>query len=83
MAVLLIAGSLVSGLTCTTRVNVTVPTATSGWVNVTVPVPPTAGAVTVHPAGGVAATKVVPPGIASVTTVSIAALGPALVTVRV
>ena len=59
VAVLLIAVAVVAGFTCTTRVNVTVPTATSGWVNVTVPVPPTAGAVTVHPAGGVAETKVV------------------------
>src|SRR5262245_39011374 len=86
VAVLLIAGAVVPGVTCTTRVKVAVPTAAFGLVNVTVPVPPTAGVAIVHPGGAVATaaeTNVVLVGSASATTVSAAALGPALVTVSV
>src|SRR5262245_52013444 len=75
--------AVVVPLTRTTRVNVDEPTARSGWVNVTVPVPPTAGVAIVHPAGALAATNVVFGGMASVTIVSAAGLGPALVTARV
>src|SRR5262245_21061962 len=70
---LLIAVAVVPGVTCTTRVKVAVPAAAFGLVNVTVPVPPTAGVAIVHPGGAVATaaeTKVVLAGMASATTVS-------------
>src|SRR5689334_8119317 len=47
------------------------------------PVPPTAGAVKVQPAGAVAATNVVPAGVGSVTVTVLAASGPGLLTTSV
>src|SRR5438552_4103210 len=59
------------------------PAATVGLVKVTVPVPPTAGALVAQPAGAEAETKVVPAGTTSERTTPWASLGPLLVRVTV
>jgi len=63
---------------CTTMVKVgAAPAATVGLAKVTVPVPPTAGAAMVQPAGALAETNVVPAGRVSETLTLCASLGPA------
>src|SRR2546423_450353 len=52
------------------------PAATVARVKVTLPMPPTAGAAVVQPAGAVAETKVVPAGRVSATLTPWASLGP-------
>ena len=59
------------------------PAARLAIVQVTVPLPPTAGVVQLKPAGAVSETKVVPAGRVSVRLTLWAALGPALATVMV
>jgi len=70
-------------LTLTTSVNIELPTANDGLVQLTVPVPPTAGAVQVHPAGVASETNVVPAGRVSARVADTATLGPAFVAVIV
>src|SRR5436305_9704816 len=63
--------------TWTTMVKVgAAPAAKPARVKVTVPVPPTAGAVVVQPAGAVAETKVVPAGMPPVRLTAWASQGP-------
>ena len=70
--------------TSTTSVKVALaPAARVGRVQVTGPVPPTAGVVQLKPAGAVSETKVVPAGRVSARLTAWASLGPVLVTVMV
>jgi hypothetical protein len=69
-------------LTCTTSVNVAGDAAIRvGFVAITVPLAPTAGAVTVQPAGAVKDTNVVFAGVRSVMETPVASLGPLFVAV--
>lgn len=56
------------------------PAASTGFVHVTLPVPPGAGAVQLHPGGDETAANVVPDGVACVTATARASLGPPFVT---
>src|SRR5262245_11762796 len=69
-----------AGPSFTTIVKVwgTMSAANAEFVNVTVPVPPTAGAIVDQPAGAEAETNVVFAGVASVTTAFTAVSGPML-----
>ena len=69
--------------TLTTSVNTLLPTANDGLVQLTVPVPPTGGAVQDHPAGVASDTNVVPAGRVSARVAAAAAVGPALAAVIV
>jgi hypothetical protein len=74
----------VPAFTCTTIVKVWVEKAgTLARVQLTVPVPPTAGVEHVHPGAGVRAWKFVLAGMGSVRDADDAALGPLLRTVTV
>jgi hypothetical protein len=69
-------------LTCTTSVNIADDAAMRvGVVAITVPLPPTAGALTVQPAGAVNDTNVVFAGVTSVSETAVASLGPLFVAV--
>ena len=68
--------------TLTTMVKVWLPTAAAPFVAVMVPVPPTAGVMTLNPAGDVNDTKVVLAGMLSLSVTG-AAVDPLLVTVIV
>ena len=68
--------------TLTTMVKVWLPTAAAPFVAVMVPVPPTAGVITVKPTGAVNDTKVVSAGMLSLS-VTAAAVDPMLATVIV
>src|ERR1700730_12638845 len=57
------------------------PTATDGFVHVTVPAAPTAGVTQPHPAGGTNETKVVFAGSVSVNVAPVATAGPLFVAV--
>jgi hypothetical protein len=71
----------VPALTFTTNVNVPLPPAASDAdVLLTVPVPPTAGVVELHPAGAVSETNVAAAGVTSVSATLAAASGPSLLT---
>src|SRR5580704_3733213 len=70
----------VVGTFTTTRMSAVAPAARVGSLQVTVPVPPTAGDVHVHPAGGETDSNVVFVGVASVKTTAEAEAGPLLVT---
>jgi hypothetical protein len=71
----------VPAFTFNTREKLPDPGATLGFVQVIVPVPPTAGTVPqVHPAGGAIDWNVVFGGVVSVKVAVVAALGPAFVT---
>ena len=69
--------------TWTTNVKIEGPGARLVWVELTVPVPPTAGVVLDQPPGEVSETKVVPAGSVSFSATEAAELGPLLVTVTV
>lgn len=69
--------------TLTTNVKLALPGARLAMVELTVPVPPTAGVVLDQPPGEVRETKVVPGGSASFSETDVAELGPLLVTVIV
>ena len=72
------------GFTRNTRVTATDwPLSTTGVVQLTGPVPPTAGVVQVVPAGAVAETNVIPAGTVSVIVTLAASLGPLLIAVTV
>lgn len=73
----------VPGTPNTTMMSVDVLAAMLGLVHVIVPVPPTAGVMQVHPAGGEIDWKVVLVGVASVNVAPVAAAGPLFVTVCV
>lgn len=70
----------VPALTFTPTVNVPAPGASLGFVQVMVPVAPTAGVTQDHPAGNETDWKVVFGGVTSVKLALVAALGPLLVT---
>ena len=69
--------------TLTTSVKTEDPGVRLAMVELTVPVPPTAGVVLDQPPGEVSETKVVPDGSVSLSETEAAALGPLLVTVTV
>ena len=66
----------VAGTFSTTMMSAATPEATLGLVQLIVPVPPTAGVVHVHPAGGEIDWKVVLAGVACVNVAPAAAAGP-------
>lgn len=70
----------VPAFTCVTRVKAAVaPAATLAMLQLTVPVPPTAGVEQLHEAGLTSETKVVFVGMASVNVTVVAAAGPLFV----
>ena len=73
----------VAGTFTTTMMLADVPDAMLGFVQVMVPVPPTAGVLQVHPAGAEIDANVVLVGVASVNVAPVAAAGPLFVTVCV
>jgi hypothetical protein len=77
---LMVVPGAVPGFTFTTSVKAAPDTPNEGLVAVTVPVPPTAGVVAVHPAGAVNDTNVVLAGTASVSVTFAAFEGPEFVT---
>jgi len=79
----IVATATFDGTFSTTTMLAVSPTAKLGSVQVTVPVPPIAGVVHVHPAGAITDWYVVFAGVASVKLAVVAAAGPRFVTVSV
>jgi hypothetical protein len=79
----IVAAVTLDGTFNTTTILAVSPTAKLGSVQVTVPVPPTAGVVHVHPTGAITDWYVVFAGVASVKLAVVAAAGPLFVTVSV
>ena len=79
----IVPAATVDGTFTTTMMSADVPAAIVGLVQFTVPVPPTAGAVQVQPAGANTDSKVVFGGVASVKLSPVADAGPLFVTVWV